>query len=90
MKTGIVWLLLSVSFVWAQSDQSKKANQASGKVTVSGCLSRSNGDYILMKEDPGNTYQLQASDKLKLGSHLGERVEVTGTKSPTMSTSRTR
>jgi hypothetical protein len=45
-----------------------------------------NGDYVLMKENPGNTYQLQGG-KIRLKSFLGKRVEVTATESPTLSTS---
>jgi hypothetical protein len=41
---------------------------------------------VLIKENPGNTYQLQGG-KIRLNSYLGKRVEVTGTESPTLSTS---
>jgi hypothetical protein len=40
-----------------------------------------------MKQDPGITYQLQATGKIRLKHYLGQRVEATGTESPTMSTS---
>ena len=50
-------------------------------------MSRSSGDYILMKQDPGITYQLQATGKIKLRHYMGQRVEATGSESPTMSTS---
>ena len=33
------------------------------------------------------TYELQATGKIKLRRYLGQRVEVTGTESPSMSTS---
>jgi hypothetical protein len=39
-----------------------------------------------MQTDPGNSYELE-SRKIKLGSHLGEQVEVTGWESPFLSTS---
>ena len=42
---------------------------------------------MLMKENPGNTYQLQAG-RIGLKSYLGKRVEVTGTESPALSTSK--
>jgi hypothetical protein len=58
-----------------------------GQVTVQGCVSRSSGDYILMKQDPGMSYELQATGKIKLHHYMGQRVEVTGTESPSMSTS---
>jgi hypothetical protein len=56
-------------------------------VTLQGCVSRSNGDYTLMKTDPAVTYELQGSHKIKLRHYLGQRVEVTGSQGPTMSSS---
>jgi hypothetical protein len=84
-------LVLAAGFLWAQSDHSGNSNQPSnsnhpGPVTVRGCVSILNGDYVLMKENPGNTYQLQGN-KTKLKSYLGKRVQITGTESPTLSTS---
>jgi hypothetical protein len=58
-----------------------------GQITVQGCVSRASGDYILMKQDPGMSYELQATGKIKLHHYMGQRVEVTGTQSPSMSTS---
>jgi hypothetical protein len=63
------------------------AKDSKGQVTIRGCVSRSNGDYTLMKQDPAITYQLQGSHKIRLGHYLGQRVEVTGSESPTMATS---
>lgn len=85
-------LLLSGSFLLAQdSSPSKpsqhKAKDSKGQVTVQGCVSRATGDYILMKQDPAMTYELQATGKTKLSRYLGQQVEVTGTESPSMSTS---
>ena len=53
---------------------------------MQGCLSTASGDYILMQTDPGNSYEPE-SRKIKLDSHLGEQVEVTGWESPSLSTS---
>jgi len=78
-KLGIAMMLLSASFLLAQDSK--------GPVTVQGCVSRSSGDYILTKQDPGVTYELQASGKTKLKQYLGQQVEVTGTESPSLSTS---
>jgi hypothetical protein len=91
MKTLCFALLLSSSFFLAQNNSST-TNQASskdakGQVTLQGCVERSSGDYILMKQDPGVTYELQATGKTKLHQFLGQQVEVTGTTSPSMSTS---
>jgi hypothetical protein len=85
-------LLLFGSFVRAQDsnpgDSSQhKSKDPKGQMTVQGCLSRSTGDYILTKQDPGLTYELQATGKIKLRRYLGQQVEVTGTESPTLSTS---
>ena len=84
-------VLLAASFLWAQSGPAGSSYQAAnnnqeGSLTVRGCVSKLNGDYVLMKENPGNTYQLQGG-KIRLKSFLGKRVEVTGTESPTLSTS---
>ena len=82
-------LLLSCGFLLAQdSNPSQHNSKASkGQVTVQGCVGRSTGDYILTKQDPGMTYELQATGKMKLRRYLGQQVEVTGTESPSMSTS---
>jgi hypothetical protein len=91
----IIWiaiLLLSGSILVAQDNTAGSAGQrdskdSKGQVTVRGCVSRSSGDYILMKQDPGITYQLQATRKIKLRHYMGQRVEATGSESPTLSTS---
>lgn len=80
-----VWLLavlLGASFVVAAGDDSSK-----GDITVQGCVSRSSGNYVLIKQHPAMTYELQGSGKIKLRHYLGQRVEVSGYESPTMSTS---
>jgi hypothetical protein len=89
MKTLLFALLLSSSFLLAQDSQPPQhhSKDSRGQVTVQGCVSRSSGDYILMRQDPGVTYELQATGKTKLQHYLGQQVEVTGTESPSMSTS---
>ncbi len=88
MKTLICALLLSSSFVFAQdSGNQQDAKDSRGQVTLQGCVSRSNGDYTLMKQNPAITYELQGTHKIKLSHYLGQRVEVTGSESPSMSTS---
>jgi hypothetical protein len=88
MRPLILVLLLSASLSLAQEPAGPdNTKHAKGQVTVQGCLSRSSGDYVLFKIDPGVTYQLQASGKIRLHSYLGQRVEVTGKESPSMSTS---
>jgi hypothetical protein len=85
-------LLLSAAVLVAQdgnsaSPQTKKSKPSKDEVTVQGCVSRANGDYILMKQNPGMTYELQATGKTRLKDYLGQRVEVTGHESPTLSSS---
>jgi len=85
-------LLLSGGFLWAQDSDSStmsqdNAKRSKGEETIQGCVARSSGDYILMKQNPAITYELQATGKIKLRQYLGQRVEVTGKESPSMSTS---
>jgi hypothetical protein len=92
MKTLVCALLLSGLFLLAQDGSANNQNPdnargSKGQVTLQGCLSRSSGDYILMKQDPAVTYELQATHKIKLSQYLGQRVEVSGNQSPSMSTS---
>jgi hypothetical protein len=92
MRTVICVLLLSGSFLLAQDNGAANTSlhnskDSKGQVTVQGCVSRSSGDYILIKQDPGMTYELQATGKIKLRQYLGQQVEVTGTESASLSTS---
>ena|SRR5579862_5186419 len=95
MRKLFLILLLASSFALAQdttSSTSSAKNDASatnskGEVTLQGCLDRSRGDYVLMQTNPAVTYQLQGKGKTKLRNYVGQRVEVTGTKSTSMSTS---
>jgi hypothetical protein len=85
-------LLLSGSFLLAQDSSPSttsqhKSKESKGQVTLQGCVGRSSGDYVLIKQDPAMTYELQATGKTKLRQYLGQRVEVTGRESPSMSTS---
>jgi len=91
-KMWFVLLLFSGSFLLAQDSNTSSMSQdtskhSKGEVTIQGCVSRASGDYILMKQNPGMTYELQATGKIKLRQYLGQRVEVTGKESPSMSTS---
>ncbi|MGC2188232.1 MAG: hypothetical protein WA607_07370 [Candidatus Sulfotelmatobacter sp.] len=92
MKTLLFALLLSSSILLAQDSASGNSNQqtskdSKGQVTLQGCVSRFGGDYILMKQNPAVTYQLEATGKIRLRHYLGQRVEAIGNESPTMSTS---
>jgi hypothetical protein len=85
-------MLLSGSFLLAQdtypaSNTRQEVTDSKGQVTVRGCVGRSSGDYVLIKQNPPMTYELQGSHKIRLSRYLGQRVEVTGNESPTMSSS---
>jgi hypothetical protein len=85
-------VLLSGSFLLAQDSYPANAGQSAqknskGQVTVQGCVGRSSGDYVLTKQNPAMTYELQATGKTRLRNYLGQRVEVTGKEGPTLSTS---
>ena len=89
MKYLILSLLLCATFALTQDTKSadNPNHDSHNFVTVRGCVSRLSGDYVLMKEEPGISYELQASGKIRLHDYLGQRVEVTGPQSPTLSSS---
>lgn len=82
--------MLAGTFLLAQDNGATSRDDSKGshgRVTVRGCVSRSGGDYILMKQNPEMTYELHATGKNRLKNYLGQRVEITGTEHPSMSTS---
>jgi len=87
MRTLLFVLLFSSTLLLAQDSAPSNSKDSKGQVTVQGCVSRSGGDYILMRPDPAVSYELQATGKTKLHKYLGEQVEVTGKESTTLSTS---
>ena len=91
-KMWFAILLLSGSFLLAQGsypagDSKPESKDSKGQVTVTGCVSRSSGDYVLIKQNPSMTYELHGTHKIRLSHYLGQRVEVTATETPTLSTS---
>lgn len=91
-KLSLVLLLASSCLVLAQDNNSKNSSQhnpkdSKGQITVQGCVGRASGDYILTKQDPAMTYELQATGKTRLRHYLGKRVEVIGSESTSLSTS---
>ena len=88
--TLFVLFVLAVSAV-AQTDSTQASSghskKAKDEVTVQGCVSKLNTDYVLTQADQGNTYELQATGKLHLRQYLGQQVEVTGAEVSTMGTS---
>jgi hypothetical protein len=84
----LITLLLSSSFFLAQDSAPADSHKAAkDEVTVQGCVGRSSGDYVLTRQNPAMTYELQATGKTRLKKYLGQRVEVNGTAGPTMSSS---
>ncbi len=68
----------------SQGDYGQGSAQAGGQTgssqkTVTGCLSQSNGQYMLTSHK-GMTYQL-AGDSSELSNHVGHEVKITGTES---------
>jgi len=92
-KTMLFVLVISASFLLAQNSNPPggaspdNSKHAKGQVTIQGCVGRFSGDYILTKQEPAITYELQATGKIRLSQYLGQRVEVTATESPSLSTS---
>ena len=91
MRVFILTALFLSTFAVAQSSQpgtpTEPTKHANDQVTIRGCVTRSSGDYILVKSDPAVSYELQATGKIRLHSYLGQQVEVTGEQSPTLSSS---
>jgi hypothetical protein len=91
-KVCFTFVLLSAGLLLAQdrypaNNGQQDVKDSKGQVTVKGCVSRAGGDYTLIKQNPAMTYELQGTRNVKLRDYLGQRVEVTGTESTTMSTS---
>jgi len=91
-KLCFAMLLLSGGLLPAQdsypaNNSQQDVKDSKGQMTVRGCVSRSGGDYTLVKQNPAMTYELQGSHGVKLRDYLGQRVEVTGTESTSLSTS---
>jgi hypothetical protein len=83
-KLLFVALLLSGSVLLAQNNSTASQKDSKGNITVTGCVNRASGDYVLEKTDPGVTYELSGK---KLRSYLGKRVQVTGEEEPSLNTS---
>ncbi len=95
-RTTVLALVFVASWLMAQSGPAepsgaskRPAKHSKDEITVQGCLITQKGDYVLMQADPGNTYGLEKSNKVKLdlSQYYGEQVEVTGWERPSLSTS---
>jgi len=84
-------LTLASGFLLAQDNSGTTDQSATkdvkGQVTVRGCVDRQRGDYVLVQQDPGATWELQGTGKIKISKYFGQRVEVTGTKLSSLETS---
>jgi hypothetical protein len=89
MKRGlpIFVLCLATCLIASASPEQSPQRKNKNEVTIQGCVGRMSGDYLLFQTDPGNSYVLEASRKIKLGDYLGQQVEVKGREWPTLSTS---
>jgi hypothetical protein len=80
-------LLLAASWATAQNAPAQTDRQAynqsatdtGSQVTVQGCLSGSDGKYMLT-DDQGKMYNL-GGDTSKLAAHVGHEIKITGTES---------
>jgi Protein of unknown function (DUF5818) len=80
MRQLTLAMLLLLGSVWvaAQNYPNQSSPSDTGTATtVQGCLSSSNGNYMLTDKQ-GNTYQLKG-DASKLSEHVGHEIRVTGT-----------
>jgi PEGA domain len=88
MVVCAVSLLVGRSDAKEPSSEIRNPSSSRDDITVQGCVARSTGYYILIRTEPGNTYNLEEGSRtIKLGSYLGEQVEVTGWESPQLSNS---
>jgi hypothetical protein len=84
---SFVLCVAACSIALANQDQTQPSSKNKNEVTIQGCVGRMSGDFLLFQSDPGNSYVLEASRKIKLENYLGQQVEVTGREWPTLSTS---
>lgn len=73
-------VLLCASFGWAQDQSQAPATDNSNSAqigTVRGCLSGSDGNYMLTQDQSGTMFKLVGTDD-QLKSHMGQEVLVTG------------
>lgn len=87
MRRVILVLLLSSSCLLAAAAGQDNSKDSKGQITAQGCVDRRAGDYVLIQQDPGMTYELQGTDKVKISKYFGQRVEVSGAKLTSLPTS---
>jgi hypothetical protein len=81
MLSSIALVCASLAFAQGTStqtsDQSSSVSTGTGSSTIQGCLSGSDGDYMLTEDGTGTMYKLTGKDS-KLKDHVGHEVAVTG------------
>jgi hypothetical protein len=87
MRRVILVLLLAGGCLLAGAVGQDTSKDSKGQITVQGCVDRRAGDFILIQQDPGMTYELQGTDKIKVNKYFGQRVQITGTKLQSLPTS---
>lgn len=85
-KSVISFIVLCVAMCLGQARE-QPSTKSKGEITMTGCVSRLNSNFILMQSDQSSSYQLEESNGVKLAPYLGKEVEVTGVESMAMSTS---
>ena len=83
----LYWGISACASGQPESTGYKSAQKSQRRDHGQGCLGRSNTDYILTQPEQGNSYELERPHKLRLAPYLGQEIEVTGSQSPSMSTS---
>jgi hypothetical protein len=79
---GATWAMAQTehqTYPSGQTGTTQTRTNSGGHVTVEGCLSGSDGNYMLTAKN-GTTYQL-SGDTAKLSEHVGHEIKVTGTAS---------
>jgi hypothetical protein len=73
-----VWGIAQGSYPSQQSQSSQDQKSSANQTTVQGCLSSSDGNYVITNRS-GKKYQL-TGDTSKLSAHVGHEVQITGSK----------
>jgi hypothetical protein len=87
----IVALFVGACLMAQVNEDESQRLPADGKhqFTVHGCLRRpSVGDYFLVHSDVGKIYELDSTREIEFDDYMGQRVEVIGTESPGLSSSK--
>jgi co-chaperonin GroES (HSP10) len=87
MLIKMISLLLLGTVVASGQNSEQTSDENKGEVTVTGCVSRLNTNFILMQSEPAQSFKLEEGKKVKLEQYLGKEVEITGEESHSLSSS---